>query len=262
MSAPRLSAVAVAVVALVGSLLVAGTVQQPGLTASAQAATALPLPARLTSLDGARQAVVVTSRDWSTSFARLQTWQLGGDGVWRQVMSATRARLGWNGFAPAALRRQGSGETPAGTFGLLRGFGTTDPGGVQLPYRVVDLNDWWPYDPTDPKTYNVMQLRRPPAADWRSTWAEHLAGFGHQYLFAVVIDYNLPQGIVRTTDGERIATDPANTRKGGGIFLHVSGGGPTAGCVSVRRADMRRIIRWLDPQDSPRIVMGPRGTLS
>ncbi len=228
---------------------------------SSRQAAARPLPDRLNSLHSARQAVVVTTKNWSTSFARLQAWQLGSDDVWRQVMASTPARVGWNGFAPEATRMQNSGETPAGSFRLLRGFGVVDPGGVTLPYRVLDANDWWPYDPTDPKTYNVMQQRRPPTADWRTSWAEDLDSYRQQYRYTVVLDYNLPTGISRTASGERIAASPADTRKGGGIFLHVNGSGATAGCVSVRRSDMRWLLRWLDPHDAPRIVMGPRGTL-
>ena len=230
-------------------------------TGSLRTATARPLPERLQSLNGARQVVVVTAKDWSTSFARLQAWQLGGDDVWRQVMAPIHARVGWNGFAPEASRMQNSGETPAGSFRLLRGFGIVDPGGVDLPYRVVDANDWWPYDPSDPKTYNVLQQRRPRTADWRTSWAEDLDSYRQQYRYAVVIDYNLPSGISRTPSGERIAASPADTRKGGGIFLHVNGSGATAGCVSVRRSDMRWLLRWFDPNHAPRIVMGPRGTL-
>jgi hypothetical protein len=37
--------------------------------------------------------------------------------------------------------------------------------------------------------------------------------------------------------------------------------GATAGCVSIRRADMRRVLRWLDPEHDPLIVMGPRDVI-
>ena len=71
-----------------------------------------------------------------------------------------------------------------------------------------------------------------------------------------MLDYNLPSGI-KWRNGQRIATEPANTSKGGGIFLHVNGSGATAGCVSVSRERMRRILRWLNPAHDPVIVMGP-----
>ena len=118
------------------------------------------LPERLTHLDEARQVVVVTAANWDTSYARLQTWQKSDDGTWQRVLGPVKARIGWSGFRRAQNRLQDTGKTPAGTFDLLRGFGLAKPSGVDLNYRVVDANDWWPYDPTDPKTYNVVQFHR------------------------------------------------------------------------------------------------------
>jgi len=201
--------------------------------------------------------VVVTAKSWNTSYARLQTWEQEPNGSWQQVLQPTSARIGWSGFRRAANRMQGTGKTPAGTFGLLRGFGLVRPSGVDIPYQVVDRNDWWPYDPHDAKTYNVLQFHRENRSKWRTSWAEQLHSYTTQYRYAVVIDYNLPSGI-SWHNGQRIAAHPADTRKGGGIFLHVNGSGATAGCVSVPRSDMRSILRWLDPALQPVIVMGPR----
>ncbi len=77
-----------------------------------------------------------------------------------------------------------------------------------------------------------------------------------------MLDFNLPSGVHRAPDGQRVADQPADTRLGGGIFLHVSGPGATAGCVSVARTEMRRILQWLDPTAGPVLVMGPRSALS
>jgi L,D-peptidoglycan transpeptidase YkuD (ErfK/YbiS/YcfS/YnhG family) len=41
--------------------------------------------------------------------------------------------------------------------------------------------------------------------------------------------------------------------RGSGIFLHVQTGGPTNGCVSLRRPDLVRVLRWLSPAASPQI---------
>ena len=218
------------------------------------------LPEQLSNLGRARQVVVVTAASWNTSYARLQTWQKSRSGDWYRVHGPVPARIGWSGFKREAKRLQNTGKTPAGTFDLLRGFGLSKPNGVDLPYRVVDHNDWWPYDPNDPKTYNVMQFHRAQNARWRTDWAERLASYTRQYRYSVVLDYNLPSG-VKWRNGQRIATNPANTRKGGGIFLHVNGSGATAGCVSVSRQKMRRVLRWLSPDLRPVIVMGPRDVI-
>lgn len=245
--------------ALLG-LIIACTVAATAVTLPASASKP-SLPERLTHLGDARQVIVVTSETWNTSYARLQVWQQTSSGDWQRKLGPVRARIGWSGFRREANRLQNTGRTPAGTFGLIRGFGLAEPNGVSLPYRKVDPNDWWPYDPTDPKTYNVQQFHRSKHSKWRRDWAENLHSYRTQYRYAVVLDYNLPSGIV-VRNGERVATQPANTAKGGGIFLHVNGSGATAGCVSVSRDRMRRILRWLNPADNPVIVMGPRNAIT
>lgn len=218
-------------------------------------------PSRLTHLGHARQVVVVTSPSWSSSHARLRAYERTADGAWRRLLGPVAARLGRNGFAPAATRRQGTSTTPAGTFRVVWAFGTWRDPGTALPYRQVDLDDWWPYDPRDPATYNVWQPRRTSAADWRTSWAEDLSSYGRQYRHAAVLDFNLPSEVHRT-GGERVAREPADPRRGGGIFLHVDRPGATTGCVSVAQADLRRVLRWLDPASRPVVVMGPRSAIT
>lgn len=242
---------ALLVLCLVGVL---GAVAAPGI-----AVGDLPAyhPSRLANLGDAGQVVVVSGGSWSSSHAVLRRYQRTADGQWLQAGEAVAARVGRHGFVLAAARRQSTGTSPAGTFGIVSAFGNGPDPGTVLPYRVVDRSDWWVYDPKDPETYNVLQLRRLPAAAWRTSWAEDLSGYGGQYRYVAVLDFNLPTGVTRTADGQRVAAQTADTRLGGGIFLHVSGPGATSGCVSVRRATMRRTLRWLDPAQHPVIVMGP-----
>ena len=70
---------------------------------------------------------------------------------------------------------------------------------------------------------------------------------------------NLPSGIHYLRARQQwVARQRADTSRGGGIFLHVSDGGPTAGCVSMGIRPLRRLVRWLDPARSPMVAMGPR----
>ena len=218
-------------------------------------------PTRLTHLGDAGQVVVVTGRTWSSSHAVLRRYERTSDGRWLRVGDPVPARVGGRGFVLAAERRQSTGTTPAGTFGLVSAFGNGPDPGTALPYRVVDRSDWWVYDPRDPRTYNVLQPRRVAASAWRRSWAEDLSGYGGQYRYVAVLDFNLPAGVTRAADGQLVAAEPADTRLGGGIFLHVSGPGATSGCVSVDRATMRSTLRWLDPAQHPVIVMGPRSAI-
>ena len=49
---------------------------------------------------------------------------------------------------------------------------------------------------------------------------------------------------------------------GSAIFLHVSTGGATAGCVSIPTAELLPVLRWLDPSRQPRIVMGRQSDIT
>ncbi len=220
-------------------------------------------PSRLSHLGGSQQVVVVTSPRWRSSYAQLRAYRRDAAGEWHLRFGPWSARLGWNGTVRAAERRQDSGTTPAGTFRLLYGFGSAPDPGSRLDYRRFDNNAWWVYDPRDPRTYNVWEPFRSSRAHWRRGWAEHLADWaGRQYRYGAVLSYNLPTGVRwSSTLRQRVATGTADTRRGGGIFLHVKGSGATAGCVAVGRDRMRTLLRWLDSSRTPRIVIGPVGAI-
>ena len=236
------------------------------LPGSATADSDLPAhhPSRLTGLTGSSQVVVVTSARWSGSRAWLRAYERLDDGAWALVAGPVPARIGRSGWVPATSRRQGTGTTPAGTFRLPSAFGTEPDPGSGLRYRHVDRSDWWPYDPRDAATYNVLQTRRSAGSDWRRSWAEDLSEFGRQYRHAVVIGFNLPGGVHRNS-GERVARRAADVRRGGGIFLHVLKAPrfdqATTGCVAIPQRDLVGLLRWLEPAAQPRIVMGPVSSL-
>ena len=167
-------------------------------------------------------------------------------------------RLGWNGFVRASQRKQGSGTTPAGKFALPRAFGNRADPGTRLRYRHVDSNDVWPYEPRDPATYNILQPFQASTSHWRKDFRERLASYGVEYAYAVVLGFNLPRGVHWSkTRHQHVATHRANTRRGGGIFLHVQRSRYTAGCVAGPLSQVRWLTRWLDPAQQPRIVTGP-----
>ena len=216
--------------------------------------TAHAAPAALGALDpSVEQAIVVTAKHWRTTHATLRAYERR-DGRWVEVVGATRARVGSTGMIPEARRLQNTGKTPAGTFAITSAFGRKADPGTDLPYLKVDRNDTWPYWRGDPATYNVLQTARFNARQYGS-FIERLWSKGAQYNYVAVMDYNLPKGGITTgADGVRRASSPADTRKGGGIFLHVDNGKATAGCISVPEATMVRLLRWLDSARSPVII--------
>ncbi|ABK53864.1 conserved hypothetical protein [Acidothermus cellulolyticus 11B] len=192
-------------------------------------------PLLVTQLDvgDARQVITVTSSSWTSTTAVVQTFEKTAAG-WRAVFPAMPAHIGYNGFA--VDKREGDGKTPAGIFGLTMMFGQPPNPGVSFLYRVPDAASVWVDDPSSPY-YNTWQENA-------ALKGEHLAspGYATAYAYAAVIAYN---------------TDPVVPGKGSAIFLHVDTGGPTAGCVSVGKTNLIRILRWLSPSAHPVIVMAP-----
>ena len=218
-------------------------------------------PSQLAHVGTAGQVIVVTAPSWRSTRATLRAYERDGNGGWRQVVGATPARLGWSGLYKAGQRRQGTGKTPAGTFAIPSAFGRQPNPGTGLPYRQFDRNDAWTYSPRHPRTYNVFQTAR---TSWDSygTYVERLWTYGRQYHYVAVLDYNLPAGPIRTgADGIRRTARPADTRAGGGIFLHVTNGKVTAGCIAIPERTMRDVLTWLDPARKPVIVVGPESVI-
>jgi L,D-peptidoglycan transpeptidase YkuD (ErfK/YbiS/YcfS/YnhG family) len=219
-------------------------------------------PSRLAHVATAGQVIVVTATSSTTSYATVRAYERDGEGGWTQVVKATPARLGWSGLALEADRRQGTGKTPAGTFAIVSAFGRKADPGTELPYTQVDRNDAWTYNPRYPSTYNMFQSVDRSWASYGG-YVEHLWSYGTQYNYVSVLDYNLPEGPITTgPNGVRRTSNPANTRAGGGIFLHVTNGKVTAGCIAVPESTMRSILQWLDPDRKPVIVIGTESAIT
>jgi L,D-peptidoglycan transpeptidase YkuD (ErfK/YbiS/YcfS/YnhG family) len=223
---------------------------------SAAATTSWVDPARMSSIVGSDQLVMVTAANLSTTYGWLTEWDRRA-GRWVKVGGPYPVRLGYAGLSNLAIgqRRQNDGSTPTGSYSLGLTFGTSTTPSTRMHWRHVDSNDYWVDDPRDPVTYNTYQVARARTAHWRLSQAERLITFGRQYEFAAVVNFNVPSG-VHYANGQYVTSTPANVRLGGGIFLHVDGPGATAGCISMSRTPMRKLIHWLDPAKHPRVVIG------
>jgi L,D-peptidoglycan transpeptidase YkuD (ErfK/YbiS/YcfS/YnhG family) len=56
-------------------------------------------------------------------------------------------------------------------------------------------------------------------------------------------------------------TSPVVPGRGSGIFLHVSTGRPTLGCVSLPLSQLVATLHWLRPSAAPRIAIGTTADL-
>jgi L,D-peptidoglycan transpeptidase YkuD (ErfK/YbiS/YcfS/YnhG family) len=181
------------------------------------------------------QLITVRASRLKTTYASLRTWQRV-DGCWRPVAGPYTARVGWNGLR--TNRREGDGTTPIGTFGIsARMYGNAPNPGVRYRYTRLRCGDWWVEDPASP-AYNTFQRigcgRRPPF----KVMTPDMSRDRTAYAYLAVIQFNM---------------SPIVPGRGSGIFLHVQTRNPTNGCVSVPRAQLLTVLRWLSPSASPRI---------
>ncbi|WP_332111211.1 L,D-transpeptidase family protein [Streptomyces gossypiisoli] len=219
-----------------GSGSASGGQQDPAPAApAAPAAPDFPVPVEV---GDATQLITVKA---SGSYATVTAWAKGSSG-WKAQFSTSAGRVGSNGVTDGATRQQGTYTTPTGTYTITEGFGHV-AGGTAMPYHVVTDDDWWVQDP-ESKFYNSMHGEEGadfPLTESGDRGSEHLINYPTQYAKALVINFN---------------RWPATPGRGAGIFLHVNGSGATAGCVSVPRATMDRIMSWITPSAHPRIAIG------
>jgi L,D-peptidoglycan transpeptidase YkuD (ErfK/YbiS/YcfS/YnhG family) len=136
--------------------------------------------------------------------------------------------------APPGKKREGDGRTPSGTYGFSFFFGVLANPGVSFPYRHAYSYDYWDDDPASAR-YNEWVDTRSASAG-RAPEPLHVTP---AYNYAAVIAYNTAR-----TPG-----------LGSAIFLHVTTGGATAGCVSLPSAELLKILRWLKPAAHPTITI-------
>ncbi len=198
-------------------------------------------------LSGAtRQLIVVRAAGTRTTYGRVVRFSLTATG-WHKIDS-WKARLGYGGMVRGNRRIQGTGTTPMGKYAMTEAFGRRADPGTGLAYHRLTSDDWWVQDRSS-RFYN--ERRRASQGGFRVSSSgynssEHLITYGRQYDYVAVIDFNRPNPKIG---------------RGSGIFLHVTNRRPTAGCVAIPHRAMRKVLRWLDPDKAPMIVIGSRGWL-
>jgi L,D-peptidoglycan transpeptidase YkuD (ErfK/YbiS/YcfS/YnhG family) len=136
-----------------------------------------------------------------------------------------------------ANKREGDGGTPKGDFQPVRLWWRADRHprpATFLPVRAIGPDDAWCEDPADRHYNQPVRLKSKQGGD-------RLQRDDHLYDFIVEIDHN---------------TRPRIAGRGSAVFLHLARPdfSPTAGCVSMTKGAMLRLLRRLGPQT--RIVIG------
>jgi L,D-peptidoglycan transpeptidase YkuD (ErfK/YbiS/YcfS/YnhG family) len=167
-----------------------------------------------------------------TSMARLRVRAAAGDRRrgWLSVGSLTLpVALGRGGIK--ANKREGDGATPGGRFRLRRVWWRADRSArprTLLPIKSIKADDAWCEDPTD-RRYNRL-IRLAPGAIGDRLWRSD-----HLYDLLIELDHN---------------TRPRVAGRGSAVFVHVARPGlkPTAGCVALSAAAVRRLLDRLGPR--------------
>jgi L,D-peptidoglycan transpeptidase YkuD (ErfK/YbiS/YcfS/YnhG family) len=177
---------------------------------------------------GATQLVTVRAAPQAT-VGTLALWRRRGS-CFRRIAGPWRAHLGATGLS--THKREGDDSTPTGTYrfgGTMYGI-EPDPG-VAFSYHRLTCGDWWDEDARSP-AYNRFVHVACGVTPSFGGGSEALWRISPQYRYFAVIDYN---------------ARPTVAGRGSAIFLHVSDGGATSGCVSLPEPQLLRALRWLRP---------------
>jgi L,D-peptidoglycan transpeptidase YkuD (ErfK/YbiS/YcfS/YnhG family) len=194
------------------------------ITAAAVLAAAFIFAACAAFADAPKQMMVVTPKLPKGS-AVIEFYEKQNDDHWKLTIK-TRGFVGKNGVT--LTKREGDGCTPVGVFVLDRPFGIAPNPGTKLPYRQVTSADAW-VDDVRSQFYNRWVDVNAVPRTWRS--AEYLSLETVAYKYAAVIEYN---------------TEPVVPGSGSAIFLHVSKGRPTAGCVSMPEEKVAAVLQRIE----------------
>ncbi|EST37036.1 hypothetical protein N566_15180 [Streptomycetaceae bacterium MP113-05] len=177
------------------------------------------------------QIVVVYGEGRDSARSRVELWTRQDGSGSHHTWSLDERWQGHNGKRGWTTdHHQGDKRSPAGVFTL------TDAGGVSPAPSGTDL------------PYLQSSAFTPPAY-----WADRTE---HDFDHVIAVDYNRSPGTSPLDP-----TRPRGQDKGGFIWLHLDHGSGTSGCVSVPRKAMEHLLRTLDTDRGPVIVMGDRATL-
>ena len=156
---------------------------------------------------------------------------------WKISLGPIPAGIGENGFATPGDKTEGDGKTPGGIFKLGHLYTYDAEVKTQMPYSQTTSDDKWIDDPESDEYNQHIQ------GETNAKSYENLKLNSNHYKYCMVIEYN---------------TNPVEKGKGSAIFFHLrmSPDETTAGCVAVLEPDMIKILKWMNPEFQPMILMG------
>jgi len=172
-----------------------------------------------------RQVVAVYGRGRDSADSTIVLYTKSGS-TWDRTRSwkGHNGKKGWT-----TDHREGDRRSPVGVFTLSDAGGVLADPGARLPYTRsagFQAPHYWA----------------------RSHW--------NDFDYVIAIDYNRVKG---TSPND--PTRPEGRSKGGSIWLHMDHGSGTSACVSLSKSGMEYLLRTLDPDRNPVVVMGDRADL-
>ena len=214
---------------------------------------ALPLAAQ--DIGWSKQAVVAYASGWNSSNADLYLYEKNGND-WVKVDGPIKVRLGRNGLvwgkgihkvpSGATTKKEGDGKSPAGIFHIGGAWG--DAPAIQkhprLPYRKVTPQDLWVEDSKSPFYNQHKILPYVPKTEWEKKQQMKQNDSAHS--LKLFIAHNAPP--------------KATPYAGSAIFFHIWRGGgskPTAGCTTMAKGNLKKLVARIDPDKNPVYVLLP-----
>ncbi|MFI7388261.1 L,D-transpeptidase family protein [Streptomyces sp. NPDC049813] len=172
-----------------------------------------------------RQVVAVYGDGKDSADATIALFTKAGD-TWKKerAWSGHNGKKGWT-----TQHKENDKRSPVGVFTLSDAGGVLADPGAKLPYT---------------QTASIQA----PHYWSKSHW--------HDFDYVIAIDYNRVKGTPPNDP-----TRPQGQTKGGSIWLHMDHGSGTSACVSQSKGDMEYLLKTLDPQQHPVVVMGDKAEL-
>ena len=176
------------------------------------------------------QLLIVAATGMDKTTAKVTMHERDKDGNWIQVLSAD-AYVGKYGMVLDNKRKEGCKRTPIGVYRFNKAFGIASDPGCAIPYTKVTKDLYWSGDQRKGMQYNKMvSINDYPKLDKKAS--EHLIDYTKSYQYCLSISFN----------------EKCVLGKGSAIFLHCHGEHKyTAGCVSVSKSNMLKIMKRVKP---------------
>lgn len=210
-----------------------------------------------------RQAVVVTTKDWTAvqGTAQLFERKKAGSKKWKAVgepfpVVVGRTGLGWGdgineapaGVDKALLKAEGDGRAPAGIFALTSLFASSDkPEYAKLPFTKLEEYTECVDDVRSSHYNRIVNRMQVGNFDWKSS--EKMLEVGEQYEKGVFVAHN---------------SAPVTSGNGSCIFLHIwkDAATGTSGCTAMTKENIESVFRWIDASKNPVLIQLPEAAYS